>query len=179
MSDAGPGHDVAGCLCTLTVITPVQPGRERTLGETLAAWGPSKHSPMKQAPRTHIARFYVIDRLPFLVLKRNHLLFNATFDLPWDGWLRELHGALGERTDEMWGNCAGYPAGRGAAAFEAWMLAHRVPARAVVAAAPQARLGDVERALALRHDIARFARASQGRAGDTVLARFEQRFGAV
>lgn len=179
MSDRGSAPDSAGSMCTLTAITPVEPGREQALREELAGWGDAQESPMARVPRTHLARFIVIDRLPFLELRRHHLLFNAAFDAPWDGYPAAVHEALGDRAERIWGNCAGYPAGAGAARFAEWLLEHRIRARAVVAAYPDATLEDVRRALALRHRIGLFARRTQRRAPDHVLAAFEQEFGAL
>jgi hypothetical protein len=170
---------MVGTLCTLTVIAPVTPGEEKPLKQELGGLGEGRHSPFADVPGTHIGRFIVIDALPFIALKRNHLLFNAVFDAPWDDYLPALHEALGDRVARIWGRCDGYPAGADGPAFAAWMLQRRVPARAVVAAYPDAELADVQRALRLRRRIGLFAAKNQQRAPVAVLAAFENEFGPL
>lgn len=179
MSETGPGHDMVGTLCTLTVIAPVTPGEEKPLKQELEAFGAGPLSPLADVPGTHLGRFIVIDALPFIGLKRNHLLFNAVFDAPWDGYLPALHDAFGDRVARIWGRCDDYPAGADGPAFAAWMLQRRVPAQAVVAAYPYAKLGDVQRALRLRRRIGLFAAKNQQRAPAAVLAAFENEFGPL
>jgi hypothetical protein len=179
MSDAGPGHDAVGSLCTLTVIAPVSPGEELPLKRELAAFGEGGHSPLADVTGTHLARFIVIDKLPYIALKRNHLLFGVVFDDPWDEYLPALHAAFGDRVERIWGRCDGYPHGADAPTFAAWMLEHRIPARAVVAAYPNARLADVQRALRLRRRIGLFAAKNQQRTPAAVLAAFEHEFGPL
>lgn len=171
-------HDSVGTLTTFTAITPVKPGSEGALRARLQGWPTGEESPLARVPGTHLARLFVIDALPYVALERNHLLFGAAFDGPREPYLAALHAALGDEVEAVWGSCAGFPTGAGAESFADWMLAHRIPARAVLAAFPHATVDRVRTALDLRHRVGLFAVANQRRAPHEVKQAFEEAFGA-
>jgi hypothetical protein len=168
--------DVVGRLGTLTVIAPVQAGREAELSAALAALGQGADSPFAAVRGTQLARLVVIDRLPFVELRRAHLLFGAAFDGPDDGYLAALHDAIGDTVQQIWGHCADFPDGADAAAFTTWMLARRIRARAVLGGHPGAPLHEIREAVELRRRIGRFAARWQGRSPEALHAAFTQEF---
>ena len=105
-----------GGLYGLTVLTPIRPGRERSLREHLEGMGTGPESPLAMLPETHVGRWVIIPALPYQgppqrpdELRSQQLLFSATFDGPRDLYLDRLLGLLRKEVDAIWGDCAGYP----------------------------------------------------------------------
>lgn len=105
-------------------------------------------------PATHFARFVVIE-----LDERPHLLFSSRFDGPEHAYLRAL--AQTPQAVTIWSHCQIGPPGQQltAAALQRHLCDHRnwSPAPYVVSAIPpEVTVGQINRALSLRRDLAHF-----------------------
>ncbi len=160
-------------MAEVLIITPVKPGHDEALAHYLeqlprdpvpsvAGSGETSRSPFSAAlPPTHFARFVVIE-----LHDEKYLMFSSRFD----GRLHDYLTALAA-TDEavtIWGHCV-LPAG-GAAVDRAGLMRYlsdpgnhcRSP-YVVGAFPPQVTVGQVNAALTLRSQLARFAARAAGR----------------
>jgi hypothetical protein len=159
--------DRSGQARALTTFAPIIPGREAGLHAHVNAFPRGADSPLARSPRTHVARWVIIDRLPTHkvdrpdYLRRNHLLFSASFDGEETSYLTELAEQLGDEVEAIWGNCEGFPAGTTGERFAAWLLERRVPNSFFFSAYPHATLPDVRNALAAREQALDFALRAQ------------------
>ena len=78
--------------------------------------------------------------------------------------------------DEWWGRCAGYPGRTDLAAFRAWVRARQVETSLFQSAIPDAKVGDVHEALALRERVIDFAVSVQGLDAVALQERFRSAF---
>ena len=78
--------------------------------------------------------------------------------------------------DEWWGRCAGYPGREDRAAFRAFVRARQAPAGLFQSAMPNATVGEVREALALRERVLDFAVAAQGLDAVALQERFRSTF---
>jgi hypothetical protein len=148
-------------------LLPVWEGEEDDVRERLRTIPPGRRSPFALLPSTHFARLTLVPPLrdrydrelggvPFC------LFFAAEFDMFVRGYLDMLCTSLGERADELFGRCVGYPGTGAPAAFVTWMLEHRVPAGFSVHGNPGATAAEVQRSLGLRERIIAFAVETRG-----------------
>jgi hypothetical protein len=147
---------------TLSVLTPVLPGREETLRKTLEALPSVKDSsPLARVPDTHMARWSVVDPLPYKKGKRaidstSYLLFTSWFDGDTAGYIRGLRSHLdrvenldnGNVADAVWGNCAGYPGTGDLDQFRQYLMLHSIKPRLAFAGYPE-RMTEVRAAVRL------------------------------
>lgn len=134
-------RNVSGQAYGLTVLTPILPGRERELAAHLDGLGDGDASPLARVPRTHIARWVVIEDVIFQGAgqrKRDRLsprlLFSSNFDGDLDAYLEGLRTGMAGDADAIWGHCQGYPGHGDGPAFAAWMRAHQLEAALFFAA---------------------------------------------
>jgi hypothetical protein len=134
-------RSVSGQAYALTVLAPIVPGRESELKAHLEALGNGDGSPLARVPRTHIARWVVMDDVIFQGAgqrKRDRmsprLLFSSNFDGGLDAYLEGLRTGMPEDADAIWGHCQGYPGHEDGPAFAAWMRAHQLEAALFFAA---------------------------------------------
>jgi hypothetical protein len=134
-------RNVSGQSYALTVLAPVLPGREGELKAHLDSLGNGAGSPLARVPRTHIARWVVMDDVIFQGAgqrKRDRmgprLLFSSNFDGGLDAYLEGLRTGMAEDADAIWGHCQGYPGHGDGPAFAAWMRAHQLEAALFFAA---------------------------------------------
>jgi hypothetical protein len=140
----------SGQACALTVLTPIEPGREPALRAHLEGLC-DEGSPLARVPRTHFGRWVIVpgfERLP-----QPYLLFTSCFDGPLDSYLDELCEGLAADGPAIWG--------RSGDALKRHLLEHRVDAGIFVAAYPRATVAKVRRSLALRDRAVDFAVRSQ------------------
>jgi hypothetical protein len=78
--------------------------------------------------------------------------------------------------DEWWGRCAGYPGRADAAAFRAWVRNKQVDTDLFQSAIPNAKVGELRQALALRERVIDFAVETQGFSAATLQERFRSTF---
>jgi hypothetical protein len=175
--------DRSGQATALTAFTPIDSGRAEELHAYLRALPGGAESPLARLPRTHVARWVVIDRLPADpperdTLDRPYLLFTSCIDGDVESYLRELAERLPEEADAIWGHCAGYPGAGDGAAFARWLLDHHLPTALFVAAYPNATVHDVRGSLAARDQLLRFVLEAQALDPQARLERFRAAFPA-
>jgi len=173
--------DRAGQASALTALTPIVAERENELREYLQGLPRGAESPLARLPRTHVARWVVIDRLPSNPphpdrLDDNRLLFSCSIDGEVESYLRELCRELRTEAARIWGCCIGFPGVDDEAAFARWILDHHLKTSFFVAAYPDATVGDVRNSLAAREQLLRFALNSADMDPKARLADFRSRF---
>jgi hypothetical protein len=135
---------------TLTVLTPVIPGRVAALRNVLSGLPGWDQSPLARVPDTHMARWSVVDPLPFKKGRRrinstSYLLFTSWFDGKVDGYIRGLRAHLdrveslgnANLADAIWGNCVGYPGTQDVNEFLDYLLLYSIQPRLAFAGYPQ------------------------------------------
>jgi hypothetical protein len=154
----------------LTVLTPVVPGEERALGESLAGLPQAGDSPFSRVAETHFARWVVLSGAPWRYrglprrtrpLRMQHLLFTSTANRPPEQHVEDLRTGLGRDADAVWGHCVGYPGHDRPAEFCRYLLHNRLPVHRWFAAY-DATVHEVGDALDLRRRHIDFAVRVQG-----------------
>ena len=114
----------------MTILAPIRRGEETALGGILRAIGDDikgkrlaagerPHIDFLRCPRTHFARFAILND-PDRGAGRIRLLFASVYDGDLDGHLAELVAATSDM-DAVWGGCEGYG---GVASFGAFVRRH-------------------------------------------------------
>jgi hypothetical protein len=178
-------RNVSGQAYALTVLTPIEHGREEALAEYLDTLGDGDASPLARVPGTHLARWVVIGQVKQQkgqrrrdALKAPRLLFTSNFDGPLDAYLETLRTGLAGDADAIWGNCPGYPGHQDAAAFAAWFRSHQVESALFFGAYGEQTVGDVHRNVAIRTELIDFALDTRGLEPAALKAQFLERFPA-
>jgi hypothetical protein len=176
-------RNVSGQAYALTVLAPIADGRERELTAHLEGLGEGAASPLARVPRTHIARWVVIDDVVFQgegQPKRDRmgprLLFSSNFDGGLDAYLEGLRTGMGADADAIWGHCRGYPGHEDGPAFAAWMRAHQLEAALFFAAYGGQTVDQVHANVADRRRLLDFALQAQGLPAADLKAGFMEAF---
>jgi hypothetical protein len=148
---------------TLSVLTPVLPGRHERLEDIFRALPAGRLSPLAPVPDTHMARWSVVKPLPYKKGKRTidstyYLLFTSWFDGATAGYIRGLRSHLMSArgrniANEIWSNCAGYPGTDDLDEFLRYLMLHSVKPRLAFAGYPQ-RQAEVRAAVTLHANLA-------------------------
>ena len=143
----------------LTVLTPVRPGEEDALADSLKKLPQGAASPFRQVAETHFARWVVLRGAPWRVpgvprrsrpLRMQYLLFTSTANCPPEQHVEDLRTGLHCHADAVWGHCVGYPGHDRAPEFRRYLLHNRLPIDRW-SPAYDATVREVHHALALRH----------------------------
>lgn len=143
-----PIADVRGGLYAFTALSPIRPGAEPALRETLAALEQDAQSPFTTVPGVHFARWVVIDDLAHQPGQqrdgwpRAYLMTSTTADGAAPPY-RDLHRHLGPARDAVYSHCEGYPHDPDEAAFAAYLEHCRLPTGRFYAGYPFASVGTV------------------------------------
>jgi hypothetical protein len=178
-------HNVSGQAYALTVLTPIEHGREEPLTAYLDALGDGDASPLARVPGTHLARWVVIGQVKHQdgqrrrdALKAPRLLFTSNFDGDLDPYLEALRTGLAGDADAIWGNCTGYPGHQDAAGFSAWIRHHQIEASLFFGAYGDQTVAEVHANVAARTSLIEFALETRGLDPAALQARFLERFPA-
>jgi len=178
-------RNVSGQAYALTVLTPIEHGREQALAAHLDALGDGDASPLARVPGTHLARWVVIGQVKHQrgqrradALKAPRLLFTSNFDGPLNPYLEALRTGLAGDADAVWGNCTGYPGHQDAAGFSAWICHHQIEAALFFGAYGEQTVGEVHRNVARRTELIDFALDTRGLEPAALKAQFLERFPA-
>jgi hypothetical protein len=154
----------------LTLLTPIRAGEESELAAYLAQVPRGEDSPFRRLPRTHFARWVIVDQLhrdypgapvPGEPLAASYLMFTSTFDGTVREYVEELRIRLGVEADGVWGHCIKYPGRRRQGPFRRYLLHNRVPVH-LSYAAYDATVAEVRAATDLRNRHVALARRVQG-----------------
>jgi hypothetical protein len=178
-------HNVSGQAYALTVLSPIEHGREAALAEYLDELGDGDASPLARVPGTHLARWVVIGQVKHQqgqrrrdALKAPRLLFTSNFDGALDPYLEALRTGLAGDADAIWGNCTGYPGHQDAAGFRAWIRRHQIDAALFFGAYGEQTVEDVRANVVARTGLIEFALETQALDAAALKARFLERFPA-
>jgi hypothetical protein len=178
-------RNVSGQAYALTVLTPIEHGREQALTAYLDALGDGDASPLARVPGTHLARWVVIGQVKRQegqrrpdALKAPRLLFTSNFDGSLNPDLEALRTGLAGDADAIWGNCTGYPGHQDAAGFSAWICHHQIEAALFFGAYGEQTVADVHTNLAARTGLIEFALETRGLDPAALHAQFLERFPA-
>ena len=177
------GGNRTGSAYALTTFARVLPGNADELEAYLAELPMGAESPFARLGMLHIARVQLFRSLVHQgpaqkhtdTLQNAHLVFTSTIDGELDPYLDALAARVPE-ADEWWGRCAGYPGRADAATFRAWVRSKQVATNLFQSAIPNAKVGDVRDALALRERVIDFAVEAQGLDAATLQERFRSTF---
>jgi hypothetical protein len=172
-----------GSAYALTTFARVLPGKADELEAYLAELPKGAESPFARLEMLHIARVQLFRGLVHQgpaqkhtdTLQNTHLVFTSTIDGDLDPYLDALAERVPE-ADEWWGRCAGYPGRADAAAFRAWVRSKQVDTNLFQSAIPDAKVGEVREALALRERVIDFAVETQSLDAATLQERFRSTF---
>ena len=160
--------DHNGQATALTVLTPIVPGREGDLRAVLEALPTGSASPLARVPRTHVARFAIIDRLVEDDVPRQdrlrfqYLLFSSSLDGDVESYLTDICTHMPDEADAIWSHCSGYPGSAEAARFRRFVLDHRITSSFFFSAYPEATVHDVRTARVLREQLLAFVLGARG-----------------
>lgn len=178
-------RNVSGQAYALTVLTPIEHGREEALTAYLDALGDGDASPLARVPGTHLARWVVIGQVKQQegqrrrdALKAPRLLFTSNFDGELNPYLEALRTGLAGDADAIWGHCTGYPGHQDAAGFSAWLRRHQIEAALFFGAYGDQTVGEVHANVAARTGLIEFALDTRGLDAAALQARFLERFPA-
>ena len=172
-----------GTAYALTTFARVQDGLADELEAYLDALPVGADSPFARIDTLHTARVQLFRALVHQgpkqkhtdTLRHAHLVFTSTIDGDLDPYLERLRERVPE-CDEWWGRCVNYP-GRGSAkAFRDYVRSIQARPGLFRSAMPDASVGEVREALALRERVIDFAVEAQGLSADEVRTRFQERF---
>jgi hypothetical protein len=167
-----------GPAAPLTVLTPVGPGEEYALRDSLKGLSRTGDSPFSRVAETHFVRLVVLAGAPWRYrgrprrtrpLRMQYLLFTSTANRPPEEHVEDLRTGLGQDADAVWGHCVGYPGHDRPADFARYLLHNRLPVHRWWAAY-DATVQEVRDALELRRRHAELAVRTQT-AGDLELQR--------
>lgn len=168
---------------SLTVIAPIERGREEEVRSYLEALPVGVDSPLARLDGLHFSRLQIFDRLVYQGrpqrrdrLAASHLVFTSTFDGELDPYLDALCDRVGTEADAWWGGCVAYPGTADRAAFGRFIRAHQVDSSLFASAHPNASVAEVLTSLELRERIVDFAAGAQGLDDAALRARFRETF---
>ena len=175
--------NVVGHTYTLLVLTPIRPGQDDALRAYLEALR-GDDSPLARLPRTHVARWLIMDEMPAPpgldvhdTLGGPYLLFTSAFDGDLDSYLAELAERLAPEAGEIWGRCIGCPQPAEGAAQKAYLGRNQIDCGFAFAAYGHASVQRIRSALDKRERLIDFAVRAQELAPAQRQAAFLAEFG--
>jgi hypothetical protein len=159
--------NVVGQTYSLLVLTPIQPSEEDALRAYLEAL-PRDDSPLARLPRTHLARWLILDDMPVPPGRDLHdplggpyLLFTSAFDGDLDSYLDELAERLVPEASEIWGRCIGCPQPAEGAELKAYLGRNQIDCGFAFAAYADASVARIRSALDKRERLIDFVVRAQ------------------
>lgn len=157
-----------GVTYALTLMTPIERGREAALRKDLESLPIGRESPLARLERTHLARWVIVPEVFYQgppqkrdELKSQWLVFTCDFDGQLESYLDDICGQMGEEADSIWGHCVGYPGVADRDAFKRYMRRNQIKTTIPFGAYPESTVGEVREALALRERLIAFAVEAQ------------------
>jgi hypothetical protein len=172
-----------GGVYALTTFASILPGHVDEVQRYLDTLPEGEHSPLARLSQLHLSRIHIFTELvdqpghPAEKLDAPQLVFTSSFDGSLDRYIEDLRTKVPE-CDEWWGRCVGYPGRSDAAAFRAYIRAHKIDTQLFANAYHGATVQDVKRALATRERVIDLAVAGQGMDAAELQRRFRAEFAA-
>ncbi len=174
----------SGQVYALIVLSPILPGREAALRETIERLPTGPDSPLARTGTVHFGRWVIINRLLYTgppqkrdTLHSPYLLFTSYIDGEPDAYLDDLRALLPAELDAIYSHCVGYPGTRDAEAFKTWLRHDQLDAAFYFGAYSDATLPRVLTALDLRERLLQFAVGAQGLDAAELQAAYRRTFG--
>ena len=178
--------NTSGQAFSLTVMTPVLPGREAPLQDILRGLPTGEDSPLARMGTTHFARWLVLHDFVYQGppqqqdnLKSPYLVFVTSFDGHLDSYLNGMCSLMANEADAIWSNCVGYPGSIDPVAFSSYLKHNQIDSTVFVSAYPDATVADVRASLLLRGQLTEFAIAAQRMDASALQREFFTRFGST
>lgn len=119
----------------LAVVMPIDPAGRGGTPADLTRLGQDPKALFGAVTGIHFARLAIL-RLPLrrwpwapappARAEAGHVLFSAWFDGAEGAFVHRLIDGLGDRADDIWGSCAGYPGTDDPERLASWVMAHRL-----------------------------------------------------
>ncbi len=159
----------------LTVLSPILPGmtaegipHDLAIRRELLALDALDESPFADVPTTHLARWVVIDTLPYegipaIVdqLAYKYLLFTSNFDGDLDEYLELMRAQMPEAITRIWSHCLAFPGVANPASFANYIKRCQVETSFFFGAYTKYTLSEVLRALDAQQKMASFVAEEQ------------------
>ncbi len=158
----------------LTALSPIEGGRTdgvanaAAIRDELAELGTGEDSPFARVPKTHLARWVVVDDVPNhgVPAREDHtaskyLLFTSNFDGELDPYLDGMIEAIPDVVHRLYQYCIGYPGVEDRAAFRAYIRRCQIETTLLFGGYPGATLAEILRALDLKSRYVAFLAAHQ------------------
>jgi hypothetical protein len=160
----------------LTLLSPILGGddvsgrsHDAAIRDVLRGLGNGGASPFADMDQTHLARWCVIDYLPFEgvparvdMLASKYLLFTSCFDGDLDPYLENLRTRMGAAVDALYRHCVAFPGVENAERFAGYMKRCQLETSFFFGAYAHATLEQVLRALEAQRRVALFIEEQQG-----------------
>jgi hypothetical protein len=166
----------------LTVMTPIEPGKEDSLRAYLEGIE-EEGSPFTRLPRTHFGRWVIVPKFVRDPSQRHEedlggpwLLFSTTFDGDLDSYLDELGSQLGDEAERIWGSCIGAPKPASGPALKPYLLHNQIDTGLFFSAYPEATVQKVRASLNDRERTIAFAVRAQAMSPEEKLRAFLEEF---
>lgn len=151
----------------LTCLSPLLRAREPEARQRLVELAAEETNALARLPMLHIARWYVLDRLPDLrgrmsdPLTASYLVFIAHIDGHRDDFLDEMFASCRDLVDSLYGCCAGFGGVRHPYQFRRFMHRSEIRPTLFYAGAPAEDVAAIRRALATRERLIDFILGEQ------------------
>ncbi len=176
-------HNRIGTAYGLTVFTPIVPGHEEAVRDTIEGLPRGEDGPFSRLEQLHFARLQIFDQLVHQGpsqrpdrLRDAYLVFTASFNGDRNAFLDEVAVRMPVEADSWWSHCVAYPGAADPAAFTRYLKHHQVPTHLFSSPYPTATVQDIRESLALRERVVDFAVAAQHLEPQELQERFREAF---
>jgi hypothetical protein len=168
-------------------ITPIKPGEEQALRDLLADIDARSESPFAELPRTHFARWVVLE--DFFTgddyqphdedhLDCQYLIFSACFDGERDSYLEDLTGILADDLEAIYAHGIGVDSSA-PTDVQRYLLHNQIDCGLFYSAYPHTTVPEVQRVLQQRTQLRALAVAQYHLTPAELQAQFVDQFGAT
>ena len=179
-------HNRIGTAYGLTVFTPIVPGHEEAVRDTIERLPRGDDGPFSRLEHLHFARLQIFDHLvhqgPSQApdrLRFTYLVFTASFNGDRDEFLDAVAVRMPDEADSWWSHCVAYPGAADRAAFTRYLKHNQVPTHLFSSPYPTATVRDVRESLALRERVVDFVVAAQHLEPHLLQERFREAFADI
>jgi hypothetical protein len=179
-------HNRIGTAYGLTVFTPIVPGHEEAVRDTIERLPRGEDGPFSRLERLHFARLQIFDQLVHQGPSQRpdrlpiaYLVFTASFNGARDAFLDAVAARMPAEADSWWSHCVDYPGTADRAAFVRYLKHNQVPTHLFSSPYPTATVPDIRESLALRERVVDFVVAAQDLEPRELQQRFREAFADI